>query len=202
MSVTAMPLRPVGRTGIVVLAVGLAVGVGGAVWAASAGTSSESIYLSQPDDEFLAWNRTRAGVAVLEGGTQMLVLEPGTGPSPQPSDLVEIGYKGQLKNGDVFDENEKVPFPASGAIPGFTAAMARMQVGGNYRIWIPADQGYGERGSPPVIPPSSLLVFDVTLHSINNPEVLAEMQMMQQLRAMQQGSAGTPVGGEGPPEGR
>ena len=201
MSVTAMPLRPVARTGIVVLAIGLALGVGGAVWAAAEGTSQEAVHRSLSNDEFLAWNATREGVVTLPGGTQMLVLTAGEGPSPQPTDLVEVGYKGQLKDGKVFDENEKVPFPASGLIPGFTAAMARMQVGGSYRVWIPSDQGYGPRGSPPVIPPDSLLIFDIKLLSINNPQLLSELQMMQQLRAMQGGGARPPGAGE-PPQGR
>lgn len=200
MSVTAMPLRPVGRTGIVLLAVGLVLGIGGAVWAAAEGTSNESVYLSQSDADFLAWSGRQDGVETLTGGTQMKVLQAGEGPSPQPTDLLEIGYKGSLKDGKVFDENEKVPFPASGAIPGFDKAMARMQVGGRYRIWIPSDEGYGPRGSPPVIPPDSMLIFDVTLHSINNPELIAQMQMMQQLQAMQQGHA--QAGGESPPPGR
>ena len=195
MSVTAMPLRPVARTGIVVLAVGLALGIGGAVWAGVEGSDREAVHRSLSNDGFLAWNARREGVVTLPGGTQMTTLVPGAGPSPQPDDLVEIGYKGQLKDGHVFDEQEKVPFPASGAIPGFTAAMARMQVGGKYRLWIPADQGYGPQGSPPVIPPDSLLVFDVALQSINNPQVLSEMRMMQQLRAWQQGAGGgTPAG--------
>ena len=185
MSVTAMPLRPVARTGVVVLAIGLALGIGGAVWAAVEGTSRDAVHLSLPADEFLAWHARQDGVTVLEGGTQVRVLRAGEGATPQPTDLLEIGYAGRLRDGEVFDEQDKVPFPASGAIPGFDRAMARMQVGGKYRVWIPADQGYGPQGRPPVIPPDSMLIFDVELKSINNPEVLAQIQMMQQLQAMQ-----------------
>ena len=180
-----MPLRPVGRTGIALLAASLAVGLAGAVWAATEGTGRESIQLTRPSSEFLAWNARRAGVQTLPGGTQLLVRDEGAGAMPQPQDLVEIGYRGMLADGSVFDQNDKAPFPASGTIPGFSEALQRMRVGGRYRVWIPADQGYGERGSPPVIPPDSLLIFDVSLLSINNPELIQQLQMMEQLRALQ-----------------
>ena len=194
MSVTAMPLRPVGRTGIAILAAGLALGLGGAVWAAGEGTGRESIQLTRPAADFLRWNAARDGVETLPGGTQMRVVEEGAGVTPQPPDLVEIGYKGMLADGKVFDENDKAPFPASGTIPGFSEALQRMRVGGRYRVWIPADQGYGERGSPPVIPPDSLLIFDVSLLTINNPELIQQLQMMEQLRALQgaRGDRGAP----------
>ncbi len=206
MSVTAMPLRPVARTGIVILAVSLVVGIGGAVWAAGEGTDRAAIQMTRGTAEFLRWNAARSGVVTLAGGTQIKVLEAGDGPSPSPDDIVELGYTGRLADGSVFDENEKVPFPASGTIPGFSAGLATMQVGGRYRLWIPPEEGYGASGRPPVIPPDSLLVFDVALKSINNPEIIQQIQMMQQLQALQgAGRGGEPDGGgEGmaPPQGR
>lgn len=198
MSTTAVPLRPVGRTGLILLAAGLALGIGGAVWAASEGTGREAIQLKRDPAQFFLWNARRDGVTVLPGGTQMTTLEGGEGATPQASDLLEISYEGRLADGSVFDKNEKVPFPASGAIPGFTEALIRMQVGGRYRIWIPADQAYGPSGRPPVIPPDSMLIFDVDLLSINNPELIQQMLMMQQLQAMQGGAGAPPP----PPEGR
>lgn len=199
MSVTAMPLRPVGRTGVAILAVGLTLGIGGAVWAATQGTGRETIQLTRSTAEFLSWNADRPGVTVLPGGAQIMVLEEGTGASPTPDALVEITYEGRLADGTVFDASEKVPFPASGTIPGFSAGLAAMQVGGRYRLWIPPEQGYGPNGSPPVIPPDSLLVFDIELLSIDNPELLQQLQMMQQLRALQ-GAQGGAL--EGPPPAR
>ena len=202
MSVTAMPLRPVARTGIAILGVCLAIGVGGAVWAGVEGTDRAAIQMTRGTPEFLRWNGARSGVETLAGGTQIEVLEAGAGPSPSPDDIVEIGYTGKLSDGSVFDKNDKVPFPASGTIPGFSAGLAKMHVGGRYRVWIPPEQGYGAEGRPPIIPPDSLLVFDIALKTINNPEIVQQLRMMQQLQQMQGAARGGAPGEGVPPDGR
>jgi peptidylprolyl isomerase len=41
-----------------------------------------------------------------------------------------------------------------------------MKQGGSRRIIIPAALAYGATGHPPVIPPNSVLIFDVTMVSV------------------------------------
>lgn len=48
-------------------------------------------------------------------------------------------------------------------IKGWDVGVAGMSVGGERRIVIPADMGYGKKGAPPDIPPNSELIFDMKL---------------------------------------
>jgi len=50
-------------------------------------------------------------------------------------------------------------------IPGLDVAMKRMSRGQRCKLTIPPGMGYGARGYPPIIPPSSVLIMDVELIS-------------------------------------
>ena len=57
--------------------------------------------------------------------------------------------------------------PVAGSIPGFSEGLQLMNRGARYRFWIPPQLAYGAQGAGDgVIPPNSVLQFDVTLHEI------------------------------------
>jgi hypothetical protein len=80
-----------------------------------------------------------------------------------------VHYTGWLKDGTKFDSSRDRDDPIEfvqgrrQVIAGWESGFAGMKVGGKRRIFIPFQMAYGEVGSPPVIPPSADLVFDVEL---------------------------------------
>lgn len=120
--------------------------------------------------QWLAQNAKKENVKTLEGGVQYTVLEQGEGQSPEPSDTVKVHYTGRLINGDVFDSSvqrgEPATFQVGQVIKGWQQALQQMKVGGKWRLYIPPELAYGERGAPPKIGPNEVLIFDVELLGI------------------------------------
>lgn len=94
-------------------------------------------------------------------------IEEGAGDPPRISDTVRVHYTGRLTDGTVFDSSVQRGQPAAFAlnkvIPGWTEGVSSMKPGGKRRLVIPPELAYGEKGSPPTIPPNSVLDFDVEL---------------------------------------
>lgn len=123
---------------------------------------------------FLAENASREGVTVTASGLQYEVLAEGAedAPSPTAESQVVTHYTGRLADGTVFDSSEERGQPAtfgvSQVIAGWQEALQLMQVGDRWRIWLPPELAYGERGAGGDIPPNAALVFDIELLEIAN----------------------------------
>ena len=121
-------------------------------------------------EEFLAKNAEREEITVTESGLQYEVLAAGEGDKPTAQSTVRTHYHGTFINGDVFDSSydrgQPAEFPVGGVIAGWTEALQLMPVGAKYRLYVPYNLAYGERGSQGAIPPYSTLVFDVELLEI------------------------------------
>jgi FKBP-type peptidyl-prolyl cis-trans isomerase FklB len=120
--------------------------------------------------EFLAANKTRPGVVTTESGLQYEVLTEGTGPRPKADDQVTVHYRGTLLDGTQFDSSldrgQPATFPVGGVIPGWVEAMQLMPVGSKWKLYIPPELAYGERGARGAIGPNAALIFEVELIGI------------------------------------
>ena len=99
------------------------------------------------------------------------IINGGTGPKPTLEDNVNTNYHGTLIHGTVFDSSvdrgEPASFPVGGVIKGWTEALQLMSVGSKWKLYVPYDLAYGERGAGAQIGPYSTLIFEVELISIN-----------------------------------
>lgn len=118
---------------------------------------------------FLSENGKNEGVETTASGLQFQTITEGQGPRPSSIDVALVGYRGMLIDGTVFDEAAQAPFPIGQLVPGFAEALQKMQIGGQYKIWIPSELAYGPddetnpRTGEIAIPGGSTLVFEVTL---------------------------------------
>jgi peptidylprolyl isomerase/FKBP-type peptidyl-prolyl cis-trans isomerase FklB len=122
---------------------------------------------------FLDENKKNNEVTVTESGLQYQVIKAGEGDKPQATDKVKVDYVGTLIDGTEFDSSvkrgEPAVFTVNQVIPGWSEILQLMTVGSKYRVVIPADLAYGERGAAPVIEPNSVLIFDIELLGIEQP---------------------------------
>ncbi|MDB2675083.1 FKBP-type peptidyl-prolyl cis-trans isomerase [Flavobacteriales bacterium] len=121
--------------------------------------------------KFLDENAKREGVVTTSTGLQYEVLKEGSGDSPKETDQVTVHYHGTLIDGTVFDSSvdrgQPATFPVNGVIPGWVEALQLMNTGAKYKLFIPSDLAYGERGAGGAIGPHATLIFEVELISIN-----------------------------------
>ena len=122
--------------------------------------------------KFLSENAKRNGVVTTKSGLQYEVLVEGTGVSPKENDKVTVHYHGTLIDGTVFDSSvdrgKPATFPVNGVIPGWVEALQLMNQGAKYKLFIPSELAYGERGAGGSIGPNATLIFEVELISIGD----------------------------------
>lgn len=120
-------------------------------------------------EKFLAENKNNPGVKVTPSGLQYLVLQEGKGEKPNAKSRVTVHYTGKLIDGTVFDSSvdrgKPITFGLNDVIAGWTEGLQLMSPGAKYRLFIPYNLGYGERGAGGMIPGGATLIFDVELIS-------------------------------------
>ena len=127
--------------------------------------------------EFLEDNKVKEGVRVRQrSGLQYKILKEGSGQVPDYDDVVTVHYTGSLLDGHKFDSSydrgKPAEFGVNGVIKGWTEILQIMPVGSKWEVYIPHNLAYGETGirgsklGEYVIPPSSVLIFQIELLGI------------------------------------
>jgi FKBP-type peptidyl-prolyl cis-trans isomerase FkpA len=119
-------------------------------------------------------SRKNMATTTTNSGLQYEDTVTGEGAEAKAGQNVTVHYTGWLRNDDGTagakfdsskDRNDPFQFSlgAGQVIRGWDEGVQGMKVGGQRRLTIPADLGYGARGAGGVIPPNATLIFDVEL---------------------------------------
>lgn len=97
------------------------------------------------------------------------IINPGVGTDTMLlCSEVDVDYKGQFKNGHVFDSGTDLFLVLGAAIEGWRKGLPLIKKGGEMNIYIPPSLGYGSKDylgadSVVIIPKNSMLIFNVKL---------------------------------------
>ncbi|KAK4887688.1 hypothetical protein RN001_003959 [Aquatica leii] len=104
-----------------------------------------------------------------DGGVLKEVIVDGSGDQPPKGCKVQVHYTGTLLDGTQFDSSRdrKTPFEfdlgKGSVIKAWDIGVATMKKGERAILTCAPEYAYGEKGSPPSIPPDSTLKFDVEI---------------------------------------
>ena len=122
-------------------------------------------------EKFLSANKTKPGVITTKSGLQYQVIKTGAGTKPNRENYVTVKYVGTLIDGTIFDEFYKEKpsnsMPVGGSIPGWAEALQFMNVGSKFKLFVPYNLGYYDRGPNPKVGPYSTLIYEIELISID-----------------------------------
>ena len=111
----------------------------------------------------------KSDLITTESGLQYVRTKEGAGEKVGMGKKIKAHYTGKLLDGTEFDSSIKrgMPFEfvvgTGQVIKGWDEALSDMKKGEKRTLIIPSELAYGPNGSPPKIPPSSTLVFEVEL---------------------------------------
>ena len=128
------------------------------------GLNSQKRAVVDGSKAFLEAKAREEGVTAMPSGLLFEIVTEGEGDKPGPNDKVLLRYTGSLIDGTVFNRpSEPMAFEVPATIEGMKEGLQLMKVGGHYRLYIPAELGYGDKGVGDLVPGGAATIFDVEL---------------------------------------
>jgi len=97
------------------------------------------------------------------------IVTPGNGSTPGVCSHIKVNYTGKLTNGNIFDQQSEILFTLGSLIDGWRKGIPLIKSGGEIKLYIPPTLGYGSsevNTGTTVIPPNSILLFDISLLNV------------------------------------
>lgn len=135
-------------------------------------------------------NEYKSKATASESGLMSYTISEGSGEKPKIGSFVNLYYEGYFSDGRLFTSNRKelelefgiyderkeqqgiygparmLISPDARLIQGFKEAISGMKIGEKAYFYLPSHLAYGERGSPPVIPPNTDIAYIIEMVSI------------------------------------
>lgn len=130
---------------------------------------------------FLDKNKKRSGVITLPSGLQYEIIRKGdpTSAMLKLQDTFVVHYAGTLidekKFDNSYDRGEPLAYALKDVIKGWIEILQIMHIGDKYKIFVPSELGYGDRGSGAQIPGGATLIFEMELLGIKPGPLAAEV---------------------------
>ena len=114
------------------------------------------------NQQWIEKHKDDVGFNQTESGLCYKVIHQGEMGKPDVNSIITVKYKGTLIDGTVFESNDSFEYRLSALMPGWVEGIRKMNVGGRYVFYIPADLAYGDEKYGD-IPPYSTLIFEIEL---------------------------------------
>ena len=102
------------------------------------------------------------GVKKSKTGLLYQIVTKGSGAAIKDTDMVEIELVGTLASGKVFEKTTNpIALKVSDVIPALRSGIKLGGKGGEVKLVVPPEQGYGVKGAQPGIPPNATLIFNI-----------------------------------------
>ena len=114
-------------------------------------------------DEGIAMQRTPSGF-------YYQIIEPGAGDLIEWGDWLSVHYRGYTLDGKEVDSSYKkgkpLDFYVGNMVPGWNEGLQLLRPGSKAFFVLPSHLAYGEKGYPNVIPPHTVLAFELEILSV------------------------------------